>query len=541
MGLASGVLDDILVRDPVHATDIGDHRFDGRLADYTQDGTDEFARVLQRHQQFLDRIEDRALSRFAAADLQILREGVARRVFDLTVLRRHEWDPLLWNPAGALYSLSARPFAPASVRARSLRQRLLAVPEFLDNARHTLSGMPAIHVTTAISQLGQIGPMLAETADDLLAERGVADAAEAALAAVARHQVWLDQQLPGAATVPAAIGPELYAGVMTHHLGMGAEPDPDALLAAAEDDLARVLDITASVAAKFGRSTMAADSVISDTLGRLAAESDVTEDSIIDVAAEALESAAQFLSDRRLVTVPPMDVRLELMPAVHRGVSVAYCDAPGALETADLPTLIGIAPAPQSWDEPRRRSYYEEYNRHLLYDLMVHEAVPGHALQLAHARNAHAPTHVRAAMPSGLFIEGWAVYAEELMAHRGFVVEGGRRGSFRLHQLKMQLRVIINTILDVRVHTRGMTEAEARRLMATKGFQQEGEIVGKWNRARLTSGQLPTYYVGYKEVASIVADLDDSRRDWDLQQVHDAVLSHGSVPPRILRSLVGLE
>lgn len=541
MGLASGVLDDILVRDPGHATDIGDHRFDGRLPDLTQDGADEFARVLQRHQQFLDRIEDRALSRFAAADLQILRQGVARRVFDLTVLRRHEWDPLLWNPARDLYSLTARPFAPAAVRARSLRQRLLSVPEFLDNARHTLADMPAIHITTAIRQLGQVGPMLDETADDLLAERGVADAAETALTAVARHQVWLDQQLSAAATVPAAIGPELYAGVMTHHLGMGPQPDPDALLAAAEDDLARVLDITASVAAKFGRSTMAAGSVIPDTLGRLAAESDVTPDTIIDIAAEALESAAQFLSERRLVTVPPMDIRLELMPPVHRGVSVAYCDAPGALESADLPTLIGIAPAPDSWDEARQRSYYEEYNRHLLYDLMVHEAVPGHALQLAHARNAAAPTHVRAAMPSALFIEGWAVYAEELMAHRGFVVEGERRGSLRLHQLKMQLRVIINTILDIRVHTRGMTEAEARRLMATKGFQQEGEIVGKWNRARLTSGQLPTYYVGYKEVASIVADLDDSRRDWDLQQVHDAVLSHGSVPPSILRSLVGLE
>lgn len=541
VGLASGVLDDILVRDPVHATQIGDHRFDGRLPDHTQDGADEFARVLQRHQQFLDRIEDRALSRFAAADLQILRDGVAQRIFDLTVLRRHEWDPLLWNPADSLYSLCARPFAPATVRARSLRQRLAAVPEFLDNARHTLTQMPAIHVTTAISQLGQISPMLTQTAEDLLAERGVAEAMEGAMVAVARHQAWLEQQLPASAVVPAAIGPERYVGVMTHHLGMGPQPDPDALLAAAEDDLERVLDITASEAAKFGRSTMAAGTVIPDTLGRLAAASDVTQDSLIDVAAEALEAAAVFLAERRLVTVPPMDVRLELMPPVRRGVAVAYCDAPGALESPDLPTLIGIAPAPDEWDEDRRRSYYGEYNRNLLYDLMVHEAVPGHALQLAHARNAQAPTHVRAAMPSSLFIEGWAVYAEELMAHRGFEVQGQRRGSLRLHQLKMQLRLIINTILDIRVHTRGMTEAEARRLMATKGFQQEGEIVGKWDRARLTSGQLPTYYVGYKAVAAIVADLDDSKRDWDLQQVHDAVLSHGSVPPHILRSLVGLE
>ncbi len=541
VGLASGVLDDILVRDPVHATRIGDHRFDARLPDLTHDGADEFARVLQRHQQFLDRIEERALSRFAAADLRILRQGVARRVFDLTVLRRNEWDPLLWNPAGALYSLTARPFAPAPVRARALRQRLAAVPEFLDNARHTLTGMPAIHVITTIAQLGEIAAMLDETAADLLTEPGVADAADEALAAIERHRNWLEQQLPAAATIPAAVGPEVYEGILTHHLDQGPEPDADELLAAAEDDLERVLDTLASAAAKFGGSTMAVRTVIPDTLSRMAAASDVTGDNLLDVAATALEAAAEFLAERRLVTVPPMDVRLEIMPGVHRGVSVAYCDAPGPLETADLPTLIGLSPAPDSWDERRTESYYQEYNRHMLYDLMVHEAVPGHALQLAHAREAQAPTDVRAAMPSGLFIEGWAVYAEEMMAHRGFVVSQSQRGSLRLQQLKMQLRVIINTILDIRVHTRGMTEAEARRLMATKGFQEDGEIAGKWDRARLTAGQLPLYYAGYQQVAAIVDELDEHHRDWDQQQVHDAVLAHGSVPPRVLRSLVGLE
>jgi hypothetical protein len=399
VGLASGVLDDILVRDPVHATRIGDHRFDARLPDLTHDGADEFARVLQRHQQFLDRIEERALSRFAAADLRILRQGVARRVFDLTVLRRNEWDPLLWNPAGALYSLTARPFAPAPVRARALRQRLAAVPEFLDNARHTLTGMPAIHVVTTIAQLGEIAAMLDETAADLLTEPGVADAADEALAAIERHRNWLEQQLPAAATIPAAVGPEVYEGILTHHLDQGPEPDADELLAAAEDDLERVLDTLASAAAKFGGSTMAVRTVIPDTLSRIAAASDVTGDNLLDVAATALEAAAEFLAERRLVTVPPMDVRLEIMPGVHRGVSVAYCDAPGPLETADLPTLIGLSPAPDSWDERRTESYYQEYNRHMLYDLMVHEAVPGHALQLAHAREAQAPTDVRAAMP----------------------------------------------------------------------------------------------------------------------------------------------
>lgn len=541
VGLASGVLDDILVRDPVHATRIGDHRFDGRLPDLTQDGADEFARVLQRHQQFLDRIEDRALSRFAAADLNILRRGVARRIFDLTILRRNEWDPLVWNPALALHSLVERPFAPVPVRARALAQRLGLVPEFLDNARHTLTRMPAVQVTTAIAQLGAIGPMLQETATELLAEPGVADAADVALAAVQRHRGWLAAQLPAAATVAAAVGPDVYHGVLVHHLGLPTDIDADAILAAAEDDVERVLDSLASTAAKVARGTMADRTVIPDTLRMVAEGSASSPDDLLDLSGQALEAAATFLTNRDLLTVPAMDLRLELMPPVHRGVSVAYCDAPGALEETALPTVISLAPAPEDWDAARRRSYHAEYNRHMLVDLMVHEGLPGHALQLAVARDAPAPTDVRAAMPSGLFIEGWAVYAEELMAHRGFAANPDSRGEFHLQQLKMQLRSILNTILDIRVHTRGMTEAEARRLMATKGFQEDGEIAGKWDRARLTCGQLPTYYLGYRQVADIVDDLAERHSGWSVRQVHDAVLSHGSVPPDILRSLLGLD
>lgn len=537
VGLAAGVLDDILVRDPVHATDIGDHRFDTRLPDLTTDGADEFARVLLRHQQFLDRIEDRALSRFAAADLAILRNGVARRIFDLTQLRRNEWDPLVWNPADALYGITSRAFAPPAVRARSLVERLRGIGEFLDNARHTLSGMPAVNVATAVAQLRQIEPMLEETLGPLADQRGVADAVEVGVEAIDRHIAWLTDQDP-LSMRPQALGPELYDGVLSHHLDPGLEVDE--LLGAAEDDLERTLEELASVAARFRRGTMADRTVVSDAFEIMASDAS-TPDTLLDVAADALRAAADFVSERDLMTVPALDLRLELMPPVRRGVSVAYCDAPGPLEQADLPTVIGISPAPDSWDSERRDSFHREYNLHMLFDLMVHEAVPGHALQLARAREVSAPTDVRAAMPSGLFIEGWAVYAEELMAHRGFFVDPQRRLSLRLQQLKMQLRVIINTILDIRVHTRGMTEAEARRLMATKGFAEDGEIVGKWDRARLTAGQLATYYVGYRAVAQVVDDLDTQRRDWDLRQVHDAVLSHGSVPPAILRSLVGLE
>jgi uncharacterized protein (DUF885 family) len=105
-----------------------------------------------------------------------------------------------------------------------------------------------------------------------------------------------------------------------------------------------------------------------------------------------------------------------------------------------------------------------------------------------------------------------------------------------MQQLKMQLRMIINAILDARVHAHGMTQEEAMRLMIERGHQEEGEAVGKWRRALLTSTQLSTYYVGYVEVSDLVADLREARPDLSERDAHDLVLSQGSPAPKHLRT-----
>jgi uncharacterized protein (DUF885 family) len=132
-------------------------------------------------------------------------------------------------------------------------------------------------------------------------------------------------------------------------------------------------------------------------------------------------------------------------------------------------------------------------------------------------------------------VEGWGVYAERVMADHGYPGEGDPR-AVRMQQLKMQLRSIINAILDARVHSRGMTEAEAMALMTGRGFQEEGEAAGKWRRALLTSAQLSTYYVGYTEVSDLAADL--KAEGYSERTVHDRMLAHGSPPVRLLRTVV---
>jgi uncharacterized protein (DUF885 family) len=172
----------------------------------------------------------------------------------------------------------------------------------------------------------------------------------------------------------------------------------------------------------------------------------------------------------------------------------------------------------------------------------MHEAMPGHVLQLAHAQRLVSPTPVRRFGRSGVFVEGWAVFAEETMVARGYAADDDDHAhlAMRLQQLKMQARGAINAILDVEVHANGMSEAAGLALMRDEGFQEEGESVGKWRRALLTAGQLPTYFVGYLGVAGIAHDLRVLHPDWTDRQVHDLMLGHGSPSPRHLRTLLGI-
>jgi uncharacterized protein (DUF885 family) len=128
------------------------------------------------------------------------------------------------------------------------------------------------------------------------------------------------------------------------------------------------------------------------------------------------------------------------------------------------------------------------------------------------------------------------------MADSGYLADASPRAAaaVRMQQLKMQLRSIINTILDIRFHCGDLDEAAAVELMTRRGFQEEGEVLGKWRRVQLTATQLCTYFVGYLEVRDTVAATRVAHPDWTTRQVHDAVLGSGSPPPRHLRTLLGL-
>jgi uncharacterized protein (DUF885 family) len=232
-----------------------------------------------------------------------------------------------------------------------------------------------------------------------------------------------------------------------------------------------------------------------------------------------------------LVTVPDEPVKVLEMPEYMRGVAIAYCDWPGALE-ANGETHVMIAPVPADWPAARAESFYREYNRSMLVDLIAHEAMPGHYLQAWHAHKYKMMP--RAVFDNGAFTEGWALYGEWVMAKHGY---GGPR--VRIERQKMLIRAAVNAILDHGVHAGTMEEKEALDLMENEGFQEEGEAVGKWTRARLGVGQLSSYFYGYAELMKMRAAAE-SKPGFSERAYNDKLLSFGAPTVHAVRAAMAM-
>jgi uncharacterized protein (DUF885 family) len=530
--MAERIVDGLLTADPGLAHQVGDHRFDDRLPDFSADAVADRISMLRDAAGALSGVDTDGLDAAERVDHEQLLAHVERVLFALTDVREHEWNPLTHNPGGLLDALMSRPFAPAAQRLEALAARLAAVPDLLATARATLSDCPRIHLETAVGQFRGAASVVTSQLPGLVAE--VPDLA-GLVEPVARTAVTQLEEFAAWAQVQAAatsagrdprLGRRLWEAKLWHRLD--TDLTAAEVLARARENLTRVTGEIRVAAARLigGR---ADDDTVREALHSLGAQHP-NNTTIVALARQSLAEATAFVREHNLISLVDDPCVVREMPEYARGVAVATCESAGAFDAEGVPSYFNIAPTPADWSAERVESFYREYNDHMVANLTVHEAMPGHFLELAHARRYRGSTRVRAVTASGVFIEGWAVYAEELMAAHGF---GGLK--VLMQQLKMQLRMSINAILDQLVHCEELTEGEAMALMTQRGFQEEGEAAGKWRRALLTSTQLSTYFVGYVEVAAVAAARPAGMTEcaW-----HDAIVGQGSPSPRHLRSLV---
>ncbi len=546
--LAKNYIETFLEANPEWATGLGDHRYDNKMSDYSLAGIEKAKQINKAYLDSLGRVDMGKLNQANKIDYRILRTNLQSWIFSVDTLREHEWNPLTYNVGQAIYGLIARDFAPLKERLLSVQERLKAVPAVLQAARTNLKNPPKIHTETAIRQNPGTFGMVRDELNSFLDQvpelkPEFAPVQAEAIKALEEYSSWLEKELLPKSTGDFRIGEEKFRRKLYYSLE--SDLTKEEILEDAEADLQatqeKMLETALPLYKKFfprvtdPKKLNDKRHVIKSVLDKLA-ETHPTNETIVDLAKKNLETTTDFVRAQELITVPADPVKIIVMPEFQRGVAVAYCDPPGPLEK-NGETFYSISPTPKDWTKERANSFFREYNNHMLEDLTIHEAMPGHYLQLAHSNTFKAPTMIRAIFWSGTFVEGWATYAEQLMAEKGY---GGPE--VKMQQMKMRLRLIINSIIDQKIHTAGMTEKEAMDLMMNEGFQEDGEASGKWRRACLTSTQLSTYYVGNTEINGIRRAYESKAvGKVNMKSMHDAMISFGSPAPKYVKELMGLQ
>lgn len=531
--------------DPVSATQLGDHSHDGDLPRIDANGRADRVKFAREMLSALAAIDKARLTPDNQVDYALLKNAVEYDLWDLETLQTWAWNPQVYNnvASSALYSLVARDFAPWPERFTHIIERMEKLPAFLAEARRQLdpARVPKVHAETVARQNAGLMEIVDAALLPEVERSGVPrtrfDAALGNLkAAVAEHQKWLDEVLVPNAGGEFRLGAELYDQKMKYALMSSlTRPELKAKALAAFADARLQME---GLARSFpgcdqGPQQQAIECALAKSYARRAPRAELEQQ-----ARETLAEATAFTAAKGFVAMPNGPVQVITMPKFNQGNAVAYDDAPGPLE-ADLPNFYAISPIPDDWTDAQAGSFLTEYNFYMLHDLSIHEGVPGHYLQLDHARGNK--DLLRAVLQSGPFVEGWAVYSETLMAEHGYLggdaTDAGKL--FRLTMLKMRLRSITNTLLDIGIQTEGMTRDEAMALMMTGAFQQEREAAGKWIRANLSSVQLLSYYTGFEEHMALREEAKARwGKDFDLRRYNDAVLSHGSPPVKYVRALM---
>lgn len=548
------LLVDLFEAYPTWGTSIGYHRVDGRWPDLTEAGRSARLATFSGHRQRLEGFADDELAADESVDRAILLEEIDKVVFSEEVLRSDAWDPLetVYLVGGGLFAVLSREYAPWSERGSALLARIEGLPELLAAALAGLTGLPdrpvaLLQLETALAQLAGVTDLIdtsvvearrraeAGEAPELVAP--IEAAAGAAHAATETFRSGLDTSVRPLASGEGRLGPELFAQKLRSTLG--SDRTPEQLRERAWADFHAVRAEMVRLSRELWSTWIPDEPLPTVAEGDEAGESTLVQrvldaiaerhqepDGLIGYCEAEIERIRDFVRERELITLPEEPLVITWTPVFLRAAARAFLDSPGPLDRGQR-SHFWITPPDESEGPDAVASYLREENDAALRALSIHEGIPGHYLQLAASNGCDSLT--RTVFANGMFAEGWAVYVTQVMYDAGYAAEDP---GFALAHWKMYLRAAANAILDVETHTGGMTEEEAMALMVEGAWQEQDEARGKWLRARISSTQLSTYFVGSLEM-------------WDLEmEVRErlaaaAGAATGAVPEQHIRGGVG--
>lgn len=525
-----------LALSPVTASTVGYHRHHGRML---EDELDDFSAAgvkanltLQRDiEERITKLDAKSLNSEQRADVDIIHDSILAARLDMEEMQSYRHNPAIYVEliGNALYTPYVLRYAPAAERYKHIIQRLIGIPRLVRQGEQNLQDAPEIWNKVAreenVGNIELIEGVLRTDCPRALAQT-YAQAAEPALIALRAFNEFLEGTL-SKKTSDWRIGKVHYAKKFSYVLATGKTPDT--LLKEAEADLKKTHDEMVQ---------LAAPKTVEAALAEVAAHH-ATPRTYMQSAKATLARATAFVKTKDLVTVPPnSNLQVIDTPVFMRGVyGVGGFNSAPALEPK-LGAFFWLTPIADSWPQSRIDSKLREYNDSGLAHLAVHEAMPGHYLQAEYANDVQPRSRrlLRNIYGNGPYVEGWAVYTQQLMADEGFLSDSA---GYRLTLAKQMMRVLANTILDVRLQTMEMTDAEAIELMTKGTYQEMEEATAKLQRAKLSSCQLPTYYAGYKGWLAVREHYRATHGEaMPLKQFHEAALREGAVPLPVLDELL---
>ena len=534
---------------PLSATREGDHRYDHLLDDVSPKARKAWDEQTRKALADLEaQIDYKKLTRSGQIDYEILKHALTFSLWRSENAKPFEEDPRIYNEyiSDSTYELLTRSTQPQATNVKNVAARIPEIPKVIAAAKESLRNPPRVFVETAIRQnrgaISYYESGIFEIAGETPQLSELGPPAKKVVEILKEYQKFLEEDLLPRAKGEWRIGKDKFRKKLELELDAGLTVDQ--VVAEAEKEFDRVEREMYVVARQlwsqsFPKKPLPPDdadgrqATIRQVLTHLAKDHGEPENLLRDTRA-TVDRIKAFIKENDILRLPDPDrCKVIEMPEFQRGNSTAFLNQAPALDPK-ASSYYAVSPPPREWDARRVQSYLEEYNSHMLQILTIHEAYPGHYVQLEYG-NRH-PSLIRKVLSSGVFAEGWAVYTEQMMLDQGY---GKGDLALRLNQLKWYLRTVANAILDHKMHCDGMRDEEALTFLTKGAFQSEGEALGKIVRAKQSSCQLSTYFVGRMAFYRLRQAVEREQGDkFELGRFHEAVLDHGTLPVKYLPELV---
>jgi uncharacterized protein (DUF885 family) len=525
-----------LALSPVNATQTGYHEHNGvqldeMIDDFSPAGIDAQRQFYEDFQNRVNAWNAGSLDKEQASDLQVIKTDLNLYLLDLNTIQSYKHNPTVYvELAGnAVFVPSILNYAPLDKRYHDIIKRLEKFPVLFDQAKANLVDGPEIWNKVAREENAGNIDLIDKELRSKVPDPQKSDydrAAAPALMALKDFNSFLANDL-SKKTSDWQLGKEKYARKFEYTLSTGKSPEE--LLSEAEADLKKT---------RGELEKLAAPKSVKEALDDIAKQH-ATPETYMDQAKKDLAQATAFAREKDLLTLPSRS-NLEVIPTPEfmRGIYAVGGFNPAPPLQPELGAFYWITPIPKDWPKDRIDSKLREYNNFGLQQLTVHEAMPGHYVQLEYANDVQPKSRrlLRNVFGNGAYVEGWAVYAQQLMTDQGYADSGP---GMRLTWYKQLLRVLANTILDIRLQTMGMTDQQALDLMMKDTYQEKEEATAKLQRAKLSSCQLPTYYAGWKGWLQVRDHYQQKQGNgFSLKDFHERALKESAVPLPILDQLL---